>query len=220
MIKVRLDPLSLVFIFYSAVALLFLRTVIPDQFVRDSVELYLLITAISTTFVPFLGGRDVLKLSPILPPLKVAPLRRALPFVTIFAGTVSIIGIEYGLTYGGFFPTFAFWDTNVPRILYGSGAILEEFYFRFVPFLLLSRIWPRSLEHPAIFLLFIAPVNSLIFTAYHLLRYAESNLALSIVFAAGYVFNASYRFAVVAGYMLLWVPILLHVLMNLTAAPA
>jgi hypothetical protein len=230
----RLDPISLFLIFYALTSfiaiIVFTNTPIvlfgPSTDLGTLAANYLLITAPVAAFAPLLVGSylyDYKQLGPILRPVTFGKGlgRQSFPDVAIIgmlAGLLTIAGIDYVFTYGGFTPTLSFWNTLTNKIAYADGGVFEEFIFRLVIFGTVNRfpgLGKVLLGNPALFFVVAAPLDSFAFVLYHLKVYAASTLALNIVFLESYVLCGTYR---VLKYPL-WVVMIMHAAINWTSTP-
>ncbi len=221
---IRLDPISIFLMFFALAAMI--GVIVFTQGAPEVVQFankYLVITAATAGFAPLLVGTyfyDPRQIGPILRPVTWGTLLRGDKFpdvaiIGLLTGYMAVVGVNYGLTYGGFQPTLAFWNTLTNKIFYASGGIFEEFIFRAVLYGTVNRFAPQLLANNTIFFLFTAPLNSTAFALYHVVVYANSTLALDIVWLESYVFNADYR---ILKYPL-WVVMVLHAAVNWTSTP-
>jgi membrane protease YdiL (CAAX protease family) len=231
---IRLDPIALFLIFFAVTSfvLVIVLTNTPILIAGPATDLgsiavnYLLITAPIAGFAPLLVGSyfyDIRELGPILRPVTWGKkLRReSFPDVAIL-GLISALGLvvvlDYFGTYGGFAPTLSFWNTTTNKIVYADGGIFEEFIFRAVIYGTINRfpgVGKVLLGNPLVFFGFTAPLDCATFVIYHLKVYANSTLALSLVFGEAYILNGTYR---VLRYPL-WVVMLAHGAINFAAPP-
>jgi hypothetical protein len=212
---------GLILFFYAIISLGFFFVTTTDPTVKNFAQTYLVLTAVSAGTLPILAGKNWSKLGPVFREYQWGKLikRHTLPkyamwMLGIGGGFGSIVLIDNVLTYGGFTPHLDFFGNLTPQLLYGQGAIVEEFYFRIFPYKVLERIAPSAFTNIPFFLGVVAPADSVLFTGYHLLVYGGNNLALSIVFGAGYSQNVNFR-----GLKLDWVIMLVHMIINMWAPP-
>ncbi len=221
---IRLDPIAIFLLFYALAAMI--GVIVFTSGASDVVTYankYLVITAATAGFAPLLVGTyfyDPRQVGPILRPITFGhfPRKETFPDVAIIGlltGYISVLGVNYVFTYGGFTPTLSFWNTLTNKVFYSSGGIFEEFIFRAVFYGAVNRFVPGLLKNKAAFFLFAAPLNSVAFTLYHVVVYFNSTLALNIVFAEAYVLNSTYR----ALRYPLWVVMILHAAINWTSTP-
>src|SRR6266699_1022419 len=187
----QFDIISLIMLFYAVISLGFLYITNIDPTLRDGVFKYLVIAGASAVFLPLFAGKGWNNLGPPVRTYQWGTLikKQSLPPVGIAVlglviGFFSIQLIFYFFTYGGFLPipflSTIPWPNFTPQIFYASGAIVEEFYFRLFPYKALERVAPGAFTNLYVYFLVVAPAGAFLFTAYHILVYQNSNLALSI----------------------------------------
>lgn len=221
---IRLDPIS-IFLILLATAV-FIGILIAEPGYTDLVvytQRYFLIMGLGAILALIGVGKyiyNISELAPITRPVLYGPKKHRNKFpdialISIFVGFAAIGVTDYLITRTGFFPTLSFWTNLTPRMFYGAGGIYEEFVFRTVIYGTINRFFPYGIRNPAFSALFIAPLDSGIFTEYHIWAYANSKIALDMVFSTAYILNIQYR----GTRYCLWAGMVLHAVNNILAPP-
>lgn len=221
---IRLDPISVFLLLLATSVFIGILIQSGNQYTDlvSYTQKYFLIFGLGAIFALVGIGKHFYnfgELAPITRPVFDKKGRKKLvpdvALISIFLGFIAIGVTDYLITRFGFFPTLSFWTNITQPAFYAAGGIYEEFVFRVVVYGTVNRFFPYGLKNPLISVLFIGPVDSGIFALYHTWAYANSRIALDMVWMNSYVLTVQFR----GTRYCLWVCMVLHAVNNILAPP-